>query len=155
MRGLFKTLHQSYFVVAMCVGIIAGVVLALVFRINYFGSWWWLALALVLLLITYFKPKLVFIVLAVLAGMLLAFFKVAKELEGEQFIRELYDKTVVVTGVIDGDSETDEKGTKIKLTNLRFGENGEYETSGSVYVSEYKNKWEDVGGIWDLCGIYV
>ena len=152
MRGLFKTLHQSYFVVAMCVGIIAGVVLALVFRINYFGSWWWLALALALLLITYFKPKLVFIVLAVLAGMLLAFFKVAEELEGEQFIRELYDKTVVVTGVIDGDSETDEKGTKIKLTNLKFGENGEYETSGSVYVSEYKNKKLARGDVLKLRG---
>lgn len=152
MRGLFKTLHQSYFVVAMCVGIIAGVVLALVFRVNYFGSWWWLALALVLLLITYFKPKLVFIVLAVLAGMLLAFFKVAEELEGEQFIRELYDKTVVVTGVIDGDSETDEKGTKIKLTNLKFGEDGEYETSGSVYVSEYKNKKLARGDVLKLRG---
>ena len=139
MRTLLKTIHQSYFVLAMCGGIIAGMILALVFRINYFASFWWMTLAIILLAITYFKPKLVFVIFAVLAGMILAFFRVAEELKGEQFIRELYDKTVVVTGIIDGDPETDENGTKIKLKDLKFGENGEYETAGNIYVSEYKN----------------
>ncbi len=49
-------------------------------------------------------------------------------------------QNVVVTGTIDGDPETDEKGTSFKLKNLRFGENGEYESRGSLYISEYKNE---------------
>lgn len=53
---------------------------------------------------------------------------------------------MVITGTINGDPETDENTTKFKLGELRFGENGEYAASGSVYVSEYKNEglaWGD------------
>ena len=129
------TLHQSYFLVVMCVGIILGVILGLVFRINYFASILWVVLSVILFVIAYLKPKLVFIVLAFMAGMIMAFFRVATELKGENYTRQFYYKTVVVTGVVKGDPETDESGTKIKLVDLKFGENGEYSTSGSMYVS--------------------
>ena len=123
------TLHQSYFLVAMCVGIVLGVILALVLRINYFASPLWLALVAILFVIAYLKPKLVFIVLAFVAGMVLAFFKVATELRGENYIRQFYGQMVVVEGAVSGDPENDESGTKLKLVNLKFGENGEYEAS--------------------------
>ena len=132
---LMKTLHQSYFLVAMCVGIIIGVVLGLVFRINYFASSLWILFAVVLFVIAYLKPRLVFVVLAFLAGMIIAFFKIANELQGENYIRQLYDEIVVVVGTVKGDPETDTSGTKVKLVNLKFGENGEHSTSGSVYIS--------------------
>ncbi len=129
------TLHQSYFLVAMCVGIVLGVILALVLRINYFASPLWLALVAILFIIAYLKPKLVFIVFAFVAGMMLAFFRVATELQGENYIRQFYEQTVVVEGVVNGDPENDESGTKIKLVDLKFGENGEYTTSGSIFIS--------------------
>ena len=137
---LGKSLHQSYFVVAMCVGIVVGTILGLVFRINFFASSIWIGLVVGLMIFVYFQPKLIFIVIALISGMILAFFRCSEELGGENYIRQFYGQTVVVKGVIDGDPETDESGTKFKLKDLRFGENGEYITKGNLYISEYKNE---------------
>ena len=135
---LGRSLHQSYFVVAMCVGIVAGVVLGLVFRINFFASPVWIGFAAGLMVLAYFRPKLIFMVIALLAGMVLAFFRVSSELAGENYIRQFYGQEVLVTGTVDGDSETDDSGTKIKLTNLEFGEE-KVVVSGSIYISARYN----------------
>ena len=139
LEKLWFDIHQSYFVVAICVGVVAGVVIGLVFRVNYFGSVWWCVLVLLLFVVVYVKPKLVFMMVAFLAGLILAFFRISTELKGESFIRGLYDKQVLVEGVIVGDSETDEGETKFKLGDLRFGEE-KIESSGSIYVSVRKNE---------------
>ncbi len=135
-----RTLHQSYFVVAMCIGVVIGTILALIFRVKFFVSPIWAGLAVGLLILVYFKPKLVFVVLAIIAGIFLAFFRSSRDLIGEDYIRQFYGQTVVVHGVIDGDPETDDGGTKFKLKDLKFGESGECETAGSLYISEYKNE---------------
>jgi competence protein ComEC len=135
MRNLLgRSLHQSYFVVAMCVGIVAGVVLGLVFRINFFASSAWIWFAVGLMVLAYFRPKLIFMVIALIAGMVLAFFRVSSELAGENYIRQFYGQEVLITGIVDGDPEANEGGTKIKLTNLKFGEEG-MAASGSIYIS--------------------
>lgn len=149
---LGKNLHQSYFVVAMCVGIIAGGILALVFRINFFASPIWVSFAIGLMIFAYLRPKFVFVVIALIAGMILAFFRSSIELIGENYVRQFYGQTVIVSGVIDGDPETDESGTKFKLKDLKFGENGEYSTSGNLYISEYKNEKLARGDIIVLSG---
>ena len=77
-------------------------------------------------------------VLAVIAGMVLAFFRITSELAGEDFIRGLYGYDVVVAGVVDGEPETDEDVTKFKLTDLKFGE--EVESAGNIYVTVGKNE---------------
>ena len=131
---LGKSLHQSYFVVFLCVGIIAGVVVGLVFRINYFASPMWLGFVAGVLALVYLKPKLLFTGLAMIAGMVLAFFRVSAELYGEAYVRQFYGQDVIVTGVVDGDPKTDENVTKASLKYLRFGEEGR-EASGKIYVS--------------------
>lgn len=131
---LGKTLHQSYFVVMLCLGIVAGTVLGLALRINFFTSSIWLGVAIAIFVLVYLSPKLIFVGLAVVAGMILAFFRVSSELIGEDYIRQFYGQTVLVAGVVDGDPEIDEGGTKIKLKNLKFGGEG-IETSGSIYIS--------------------
>lgn len=120
-------------------GVILGTVLALVFRINYFASVFWIVFAMSLLVIAYLKPKLVFVVIALIAGMILAFFKAADELKGEDYIRQFYGQTVMITGEVEGDPETDEKGTKIKLKNLQFGEEEIYKTQGNIFISARAN----------------
>ena len=62
--------------------------------------------------------------------MILAFFRVATELRGENYVRQFYGQTVEVSGVVDGDPETDEKGTKIKIKT----------ENGSLYATLRKNK---------------
>ena len=66
---------------------------------------------------------------------MLAFFRVATELQGENYIRQFYGQTVVVEGVVNGDPENDESGTKLKLVSLKFGEDGEYGANGSIFIS--------------------
>ena len=78
---LTRTLHQSFFLIAFAIGVIAGTILGLVFHINFFASPIWLILVILLFIFTYFQPKYVFLSLALIAGLLLAFFRVASALE--------------------------------------------------------------------------
>ena len=72
-----KTLHQSWGVVALSAGIIAGAVMGMVLRVNYFGAWWWVLLVVISLVVMYIWPRYWTIGLAFIAGMVLAFFRVA------------------------------------------------------------------------------
>ena len=139
LKKLWCDLHQSYFVIMLSIGILTGTILALIFRINYFNSPWWCGLAILLLIITYLKPKFIFIIIAFLSGMVLAFFRTSSELAGENYIRNFYNINIIVTGTIDGDPETDESGTKFKLVNLAFG-NEKISSAGNLYISSYKNQ---------------
>ena len=131
---LARPIHQSYFVVALAVGIIAGTILALVFRINFFGSPLWLVFVGALLTLAYFKPKLTFVALALIAGLILAFFRATEELKGEDYIQQFYDQTITVTGAISGDPSYDGSATKFKLANLKFGENADHSSAGNLYI---------------------
>lgn len=140
LKKIFReSLHQSYLIMFLCMGIIAGMILGLVFRINYFASPVWLVLVVAMFVVAYLKPKIILVVLLMVAGMILAFFRVATELSSENYIRQFFGQTVVVSGTIDGDPETDEKGTKIKLKDLEFGEEEKFDLSGSIYASLKKN----------------
>ena len=88
-----------------------------------------------LFLYAFVRPRVFLIVVMLISGMVLAFFRASNELIGEYEIRKFLDKDVVVTGTIDGDPETDEKGTKVKLINLEFGENRQLKLAGSLYIS--------------------
>lgn len=136
---MWSNIHQSYFVVALCVGVIIGTVLALVFHINYFTSPLYLILVALLLLFIYFCPRFAFLGIALVAGMILIFVRVALELHGEAYIRQFWGQIVTITGTVDGDPNSDEKGTSLKVTNLKFG-NEKIETRGSIYVSLRFNK---------------
>ena len=139
-KWLGKSLHQSWCVVALMVGIVAGTILALVFRINYFASPIWIGCVVAVMILAYFRPRIIFVVAALVAGMILAFVRCSAELVGEDYIRQFYGQTVVVSGTIDGDPETDENTTKFKIKELKFGENEEHATSGSIYVTGQKNE---------------
>ena len=134
-KSLTRPIHQSYFVVALCIGILAGTILALVFRINYFTSPIWLAAVIVFLIIAYLKPRTALIIIAFIAGMLVSFVRASGELQGEDYIRQFYDQTIAVTGTVDGDPNSDETTTKFKLTALKFGEDTERQTPGNLYIS--------------------
>ena len=140
LRFLGEKVHQSWVVVFVCVGIILGAILGLVFRVQFFSVTGWVIVALVLCIFLLFNPRRWMMIFALVAGILLAFFRVSSELYGEEYIRQFFDQTVTVSGTIVGDPETDESGTKLKLQDLKFGENGEYEVSGSVFISSYKNE---------------
>lgn len=140
LRILVRNIHQSYFVVALALGVIIGTILALVFHVNYFASPIWIIFSIILLLFAYFRPRLVFVIVAVIAGMVISFVRISTELQDEDYIRQLYDQDIIVTGVIDGDPNHDEFTTKFKIKNLKFGENAEHATTGTIYISVKQNE---------------
>ena len=133
--ALSKSIHQSYFIIAACVGIIAGIILGLVLHINYFASPIWLGFAALLLVIAYLRPRAAFIIIALLAGMVLAFFRITTNLSGEAYIRQFYDQQITITGTIKTDPSIDESDTKFKLTDLTFGIDQPQPAAGSIYIS--------------------
>ena len=92
-KWLWRTLHQSYIVVFLCVGIIVGVVLGLVLRVNYFASPAWIWFAGLILVGAYLKPRLAFVALAFVAGMMIAFFRVTGELAVQDAMGQVYKVT--------------------------------------------------------------
>jgi competence protein ComEC len=128
--------------VIFCIGIITGTALALIFRINFFASSLWLIFVIVLLIFVYLQPKFAFLVIALLSGLILSFFRVSEELIGEDYIHQFYDQTITIAGTIDGDPNHDESITRFKIKNLKFGEGGEQKklATGSLYVSTKLNE---------------
>ena len=70
-------MHQSWGVVTFSVGIIVGSILGLIFRINYFGSPVWILFVVILFIFMYLKPRYLTVGACLIAGMVLAFFRVA------------------------------------------------------------------------------
>ena len=134
LKNLWSFVHQSYFVVILCVGIIAGMILGIVFRINYFASVVWIVFAAMVLVFVYFYPRALFVGLALIAGMIIAWFRISSELYGQDYIRQFYGKDVIVSGVVDGDPEEDEGDVKLKIKDLRFGEEG-ISVKGNIYMT--------------------
>ena len=134
MKILGTYAHQSYAVLALCVGIIAGVIVGLVVRVEYFVSGWWVVLAVVLLVLAYFNPKVGFVGVALVAGVVLALVRVAGELGGQEYVRQFYGKEVIIHGMVEGDPNVDETEMKVKLGKLEFGE-GRRAVDGSIYMT--------------------
>lgn len=67
----------------LCIGVIFGCILSVVFRINYFGSALFVVFSILIFVVMYLKPNLFMILMCFLAGMVLAFFRVAGALESE------------------------------------------------------------------------
>ncbi len=135
---LWSEIHQSFFVVVGASGIIIGAILALVFRVNYFSSPVWIVLVFILFIIAFFKPKVAFLLIALVAGMIVMFFRVANELIDADYVRQLYGQTVLISGVIEGDPEIDEAKVKFRLNNLEFGEE-KIKKAGSIYITGGKS----------------
>lgn len=133
LKLLNRYTHQSYFVVLFCVGIILGVIIAIIWRVNVFASVLWLWVAIFLLVLSYFSPKLVFVLVAMIAGIIMAFYRVNGELGGMEYVRGFYGKDVIVSGVVDGDPVLDDGELKMKIRDLEFG-NEKVKVKGSLYM---------------------
>lgn len=117
-----RSLHQSWCVVWLCAGMVAGVVMGLVFRINYLASGWLVLLGGGLLIGSMVWPRYATMIIAMMAGLMMSFVRVSGELVGESYVQGLIGYTVVVSGRVSGDPQTDEAGTRLKVVDLRFGE---------------------------------
>ncbi|MBQ1298466.1 ComEC/Rec2 family competence protein [Candidatus Saccharibacteria bacterium] len=138
-RLLIGKIHQSYFLVMVCFGVIFGMIFALIFRIGFFSSWLWMLSSILLLVLMYFFPRKIFLGLAFLVGIVISFFRASSEIYGGDYISQFLNQTILVSGVVSGEPETDEKETKMKLSDLKFGEE-EILVQGSIFISASRNE---------------
>ena len=131
MHWLFKRLHQSWMFVSLCAGIIAGTILMLVFRWNFFASPIWILFVVILFGFAFVRPNRLFLIIVFLAGIILAAFRASVDLAGEDFVSQLAGQKVTISGMVAEDPDVDETATTVKLTNLKIGE---LEEKGVVFV---------------------
>lgn len=86
-----QNLHQSWGLLTMAVGVIFGCILGVIFRINFFVSPVWIIFVVLIFIIMYIKPRYFTVGMCLIAGMVLAFFRVAvvlTEVENENMDAE-------------------------------------------------------------------
>ena len=71
----------------MCVGIVIGMIFGVVFRINCFGSGWWVVFVILVFVLMYLKPRFLTVMMCLVAGIVLAFSKVAVVLSDSNEIK--------------------------------------------------------------------
>lgn len=135
---LKKSFHQSYLVVCLCLGIIIGMILGVIFRVNYFGSPAWLIVVILLAIWGYLRPKSIFLVIMMMVGMILAFFRLATELSGEDYVQNFWGQNITVSGRVKDDPNVDGEEMSLVLTDLSFGDSGN-KVSGSIYIKISEN----------------
>ena len=117
-------IHGSYVLMGVALGIIAVTAIIQLWNLTLpieLTGWPWLLLALVLVLVALAGTSPATFLLAVLAGGLIASYRVNLDLLDKRYLESLIGQTVEVGGVIAEDPSTTEIGYALKLVNLRFG----------------------------------
>ena len=130
-KRLWKTLHQSWLLVALCFGIILGTILALVFRPTFFVSLYWLIFVGLLFLFAFLKPNYLTVIIVFLSGIILSFFRTSMDVSGADYLSQLVNETVTISGTISEDPDFDEDKTKLKLKDLSLDDT---DVKGTLYV---------------------
>lgn len=77
MFKITASLHQSWGVVTLSIGVVLGCILGVVFRINYFASPVWVILVVAIFGLMYLKSQFLTVGMCLIAGMILAFFRIS------------------------------------------------------------------------------
>ena len=93
---LFGEIHPSWFLVALCVGIICGAVIGIVLKICWFESAIWVIVVVVLFLLCLLKPVRLFLVVSFLLGVVLVLYRVPQVINVENNITSGIDEPVIM-----------------------------------------------------------
>lgn len=131
---LLRKIHPSYLTVGFSCGVVAGAILAVVFRLQFFSPLLWTFVSLLFLVLAFMRPSVLFVMFAIFSGMILAFFRVAAEASGQEILGSLVGKNVEISGVVQGDPDQDGRTYTFKLGELCAREDC---FAGTIYVSLY------------------
>lgn len=134
---MLKIIHPSYALVAFLAGIIIGDVFTLASRQVFITSPLWLVPAGLTLAFTFFRPRLPFLIISLLAGFICINYRASFDLVGQDYFASLSGETLTVSGVITEDPDTSETRTALRLSNLQIGET---DVPGTLYVQMAVNK---------------
>ncbi len=111
--------HASVFIAFVSAGFLTGVGFSTLQIAEIFYGFSWFVSAILLLLLCFWKRKTLFIILAIISGMLLGIARaVPTQIQLERY-NQLYSKSVKIKGIVSEDVTTGKHGEKqIKLSSI-------------------------------------
>ena len=117
-------IHESYVLVGVASGVILTIAAAQLWNfipLSELSSWPWLIVAVVLVVVSLAGASPATFLLSVLAGGLIANYRVNLDLMDQRYLESLIGKTITISGVITEDPSSTDMGYAFKLGNLRTG----------------------------------
>lgn len=115
-----KKIHPSFILLFFAIGILTGAILIAVFRTAFFESLLWLFLALALLFFALLTSRKISIILALISGVILVFFRASPAFVSQDYINQIIGSNITLSGVISKDPEGSNGKYNLKLTNLKI-----------------------------------
>lgn len=112
---LFRKIHPSVPTLIFCISIIIGDVAALILRTNFFGHFLWPILSATLLLAALLTSRRVTIIFAILAGLIIPFYRVAPTISAKDYYQNLNNHAITLSAKIIKDPAESDSG-KFNLT---------------------------------------
>ncbi|MBQ9020002.1 ComEC/Rec2 family competence protein, partial [Candidatus Saccharibacteria bacterium] len=130
-------IHPSYSLVAFLLGIIIGDIFTLITRQVFVTSPVWLIVAILALIVTFFRPIPPLLLLSFLAGCICINYRASFDLAGQSYFSSLTGETITVTGTISEDPNTTDQQTALRLNNLIVSDTP---TPGTLYIQMSPNR---------------
>ncbi len=125
-----------------CISIIIGDVAALILRTSFFGSFLWVILAVLLLLISIICSRRITIVLAIVAGLIVPLNRIAPAVNTNNYLASFINQQITITAKISKDPTESENGKyNLTLTNIKM-QTGESIT-GEIFTQISSLKIDD------------
>lgn len=127
---LKKPLHPSWMFYIMVFGLICDTILTLATKTSYFSSWLFLIIASILFIFAIMRPFRPMLLVAFLAGVMIADFRVDFELTGQRYFEQLTGKTVTLVGTLTESPDIESGSAKIRLTHIKMQQNSVVDSTG-------------------------
>ena len=117
-------IHKSYVLVGVASGVILTIAAAQLWNfipLSELSSWPWLIVAVVLAVVSLAGASPATFLLSVLAGGLIANYRVNLDLMDQRYLESLIGQTITISGVITEDPSSMDMGYVFRLGNLRTG----------------------------------
>lgn len=106
---LKRKVHISWLIAACSIGIFCGIVLARTLPIGMFGSVSWLAVGLLLSAISFWRARVWFLSVVILAGIFIGLWRGSSQLDDYSNYQQLYGSTIAIEGKISEDIEKNKR----------------------------------------------
>lgn len=129
---LLRKIDSSWLLALASAGLLGGIALGYFWRTAYFGEIQWLVIALALLAIVLIKRIVIFILLAVVAGIILGLWRGGIVMTANNSYQQFIGQNVTLEGTISDDVAQKNGQSGMKLSNIKINNT---ELGGTVWSS--------------------
>lgn len=120
MSLLGQKIHKSYPILFFQIGILAGGIFSVFFKIYFFTSPLFLVASLAIFIISFLSRTRLACFIGLLSGMLCMLYRASLDFSDYFTIQKFISKSVTISGIISEDPDLDGSSQKIRLTHLKI-----------------------------------